>query len=648
MSPCPFPTDVYLDYLTQVVMRPFALLVAFIVLGYPVAAQELVWEPAVGPMGGTLWTFPLGDGLVLATSDHPKGAWRSTDGGQTWALVHIPRNGFNTPRAVIRTSTGRIVGYDEGEMYISDDDGLTWRIRPSLHGLSVWNSVALPDRIVSLNTSGSVETSFDDGETWSDTGNAGVEYGDLVVGPRGALWATGDGGAFRSWDYGQTWYPLHPDVTPNYIRDVEALVATATDLYALTYSGVFVLVEGTVSRTYWKRVSHGNFNGRSLAVAEGGRALFVGGERAVWRSLDGGDSWERIRVGNDTVYGLSIPSPGTVLATVRDQGVWTSTDGGKEWALTGVPSCEVTNFDLSGDRPRLLAGCERGRGIFESHDGGVQWHLLATHPGHITLAVAATGAGSLFTAAGPGAGTGTFRSVDEGTTWTEVFDDPAIFAHGPGDDFYAFFYDSWQRTSDGGETWEEGPLPGPFGAAAVMPNGRLLSSVDRTVYHSDDGGFTWEPAAQPLPLSIETLVVGTDGVVYAPVDYYGVYRSADGGEHWRGVPFERDNVRDIPFAAGPPGIAVYAEENEVYYTLDGGITWTWGGEAVPRGDWPFADVTTLAVTPEGRVLAGTDGKSVYTAILPTTTSGEEDVESASQSIAPALAVYPNPVGSGPP
>ena len=75
-------------------MRALICLTCLFALPRMVAAQESSWEPARGPMAEALWTYDLGEGLVIAVGNHPKGAWRSDDGGMTWSLIYIEVDGY--------------------------------------------------------------------------------------------------------------------------------------------------------------------------------------------------------------------------------------------------------------------------------------------------------------------------------------------------------------------------------------------------------------------------------------------------------------------------------------------------------------------------------------------------------------------------
>ncbi|MEO0558272.1 MAG: T9SS type A sorting domain-containing protein [Bacteroidota bacterium] len=620
-----------------------AFLTILIALSGSSAAQELDWEPAGGPMSRAIFLDDVGEGVVIAWSGGS--LWRSTDGGSSWSSAYA-ENLIAGPRQFVRSESGAILAYGHGNyMYRSGDNGVTWQtFKPTGTSTSQFaDIIALPDRLLSLRIDGALHASYNDGRTWSHVATLDIEYGLLASGPREVLWAAGRNGTFRSYDFGLTWEALPVTSASGLNRTVEAISATATATYAIAGSRLYVLTEGPNEAPRWENLAYAN--GRGLSVADAGRTVLIGNRwGSIARSLDGGNTWEEIQFGNDSIDTILRLEAGTYLANVRDQGVWRSDDYGATWNRTGVPSCDVTNIYSVNDGAvtRLWTGCRDGGGYFESRDSGVLWKHQASHPATITQAIATTNEGTLFLISGPGL-TGVFRSIDDGLSWEKLFEGRnATFVPGPGPVFYVVFPDRLYRTTDEGETWDERRLPGHHYAVTTMPSGRLIVTVGGpNVYYSDDGGISWEPARKPPPVgNLEVLAVDQDGTLYAPSYFYGIYRSTDGGETWGKTGYEGQfRYGDGPFAAGEGGVAVLAEENRVYYTLDGGETWLGGGDVFPHEYGPYVKLTSLFVSPLGRVVAGTSGMGVYTAWLPNNGALDEPPP-AKES--PYLYVSPNP------
>lgn len=235
----------------------------------------------------------------------------------------------------------------------------------------------------------------------------------------------------------------------------------------------------------------------------------------------------------------------------------------------------------------------------------------------------------------------TLRSLDGGQTWEGVFENTAShLIQVPDGPFYAVFFDRWARTHDEGATWVEGPVPGPPEAFAVLPGGRLLLSTESEVYRSDDDGLSWEPTAEELPRIPKQFAVDAAGTIFVSL-FEGVFRSDDGGATWEVLGFENTYPHG-PIVVGPPGIVVAVISDGVFFSLDRGDTWMLGADAVLQDRWPRIEVTSLHVTADGRVIAGTDGMGVFTGALPSTTAAA----TPQPPPGPSLSAYPNPSRAG--
>ena len=188
-------------------------------------------------------------------------------------------------------------------------------------------------------------------------------------------------------------------------------------------------------------------------------------------------------------------NPDTVLVAAlghpygpnTQRGVFRSTDGGHSWARTLFRDADTGAIDLvfkPGDPRTVYAALWQtrrppwnvyapssgpGSGLYRSLDGGVTWTALTGHglpdaPGRIGVAVSPSEPDRLYALIDAKAG-GLYRSDNGGGDWTRVSGDPRI----------------WQRG------WY-------FGELTVNPkNADQLWVCDTIMLRSDDGGRTFIP-----------------------------------------------------------------------------------------------------------------------------------------------------------
>jgi photosystem II stability/assembly factor-like uncharacterized protein len=148
---------------------------------------------------GDLVVAPLyGQGDVLV----------SRDGGRNFESRVAPMPLVDL--AVDPGDTRRWVATSEQGIYVSGDEGKTWRERdPTPNVRLAWSSTR---ELFRIDPGGPVKVSDDGGRTWQDRGTTGGEPQALTAGGDGALYAaTLDGAVRRSNDGGRTWKPF---VTP--------------------------------------------------------------------------------------------------------------------------------------------------------------------------------------------------------------------------------------------------------------------------------------------------------------------------------------------------------------------------------------------------------------------------------------------------
>ena len=201
----------------------------------------------------------------------------------------------------------------------------------------------------------------------------------------------------------------------------------------------------------------------------------------LFRTRDGGKSWEKLSAAIAQECAIGLPritalvvdpvDSDTVLAGVEIDGVYRSRDGGDTWSqVQGITNPDIHGMAFSlGEQKTVLVSTPRE--IFASKDDGETFQSLMTSsslpmPYCRWVAVKPDNPEVLFVANGDAAvgNTGTIR-----------------------------------RSTDGGQSWEERPLPvepnSPvwnFATNAADPELILANSVYGELYRTQDGGDSWD------------------------------------------------------------------------------------------------------------------------------------------------------------
>lgn len=225
---------------------------------------------------------------------------------------------------------------------------------------------------------------------------------------------------------------------------------------------------------------------------------------------------------------------------------------------------------------------------------------------------------------------GLWRTEDDGTTWTSLFDQYSSFAIGDlavtpdgqtlwlgtGENNAARTHYTGTgvfKSTDRGATWQHMGLADTLhiGRIVIDPKnantvfvaatgGQYSEGPDRGVYKTTDGGKTWKKVlyVNEYAGAIDLVMKPNDPkVLYAALwgrsrrawnivesgPGGGIYKSTDAGENWT-------LIKDLPteYAAGRAGLAVSpADPNRVYVYMDtyqGDPDTQWDDERVPDGD----------------------------------------------------------------
>jgi photosystem II stability/assembly factor-like uncharacterized protein len=294
--------------------------------------------------------------------------------------------------------------------------------------------------------------------------------------------------------------------------------------------------------------------------------------------------------------------PGLFYMGVVNGGVWKTTDYGRTWqpifddqptgsigAIAVAPSNPDVIYVGSGEgmqRPDLSTG----DGLYKSTDGGRSWKHLGLRDGQQIpqIVVDPKDDKRLFVAVlghpyGPNAERGVFRSTDGGESFQKVLfldedTGAADVALDPADPnvVYAVLWEARQGP------WENGEFSGPGSG----------------LYKSTDGGSHWRRLEKGLPGASDGL--GRIGIAVSPSDPHrlyatvgarstaGIYRSDDAGESWRRVNADprviarSDDAAEVRVHPKDPD-TIFVPTIVTWKSTDGGATFT-AFRGAPGGD----------------------------------------------------------------
>ena len=315
------------------------------------------------------------------------------------------------------------------------------------------------------------------------------------------------GGVWKSLNAGRTWAPIF-----------DAINVASIGAIAVAPSNANVLYVGTGEADMRDSIAFGN---------------------GVYKSIDAGKTWQHLGLENTKQIGRIVIDPknpntvflaalGNVYAPNPDRGVYRSRDGGATWQKVLFKNNDVGAIDLAFDptdskivyatlwnvrRPPWFIYAPAngpGAGIFKSVDGGTTWTEISEGiplegRGHIGIAVAPTNRNRVYAVVDAKEG-GVFSSNDGGTTWTRLSSDKRLWDRGwyfekvtvdpKNADLVYVMNTSTYRSTDAGKTWT--PIKGAPGGDDyhqlwINPDDpkRMILASDQGAIVTLDGAATW-------------------------------------------------------------------------------------------------------------------------------------------------------------
>lgn len=463
-----------------------------------------------------------------------------------------------------------------------------------------------------VGDSGVILKTTDSGESWSAQ-NSGVKallfsvhFSDTLNG-----WACGEAGVIlKTADGGKTWQKSPSGVAANlkalYFYDAltgwvcgwESTILKTTDggatwlpqvsdaAESIWYEGMFF----TDDRTGWLF----DFLGRIVKTTDGGAtwklihdlpgALYcvhfedslvgwvAGSSGNIYKTTDGGVTWKKHNIGEDGEINSIYFSNATTGWAVYDQSVYKTTDGGATWLLQfrGVSG---PLFFLDDQRGWVL----RGYHVSRTTDGGHNWTNPGLYPPSMLLSVYFTDTLNGWTVGGGGI----FNTKDGGKHWS--------FQPFPYHQFNKVYFTDTLR----------GCVAGTERIGIGEREGAILCTTD--------GGQTWEKASIAWSSYKDEFydLFFVDTQVGWAHNRWSLYKTEDGGKHWKAIKTPSSPIGSIHFLDSLLGwFFVYrfgpvANSYGIFRTTDGGKTWTWLSN-------PYLFYTTRFASPQLGIGGGAD------------------------------------------
>ncbi len=398
-----------------------------------------------------------------------------------------------------------------------------------------------------------------------------------------------------------------------------ALASTSPAAHARMATPMAAAADTTLLSQYAWRNLGPDRGGRSIAASGvTGRpkeAYFGATGGGLWKTTDGGDTWMpvtdgQIRSASVGAVAVSESNPDIVYIGMGEtcirgnimpgDGVYRSTDAGKTWTHVGFSGTDaISKIRIHPTNPDIIYVASFGkysepsteRGVFKSTDGGRSWRKVLYRDDRtaaIDITIDHTNPDILYAAmwqayrteyqmSSGGAGSGLFKSIDGGETWTEI-------------------------------TRNKGLPSGVVGRIGVDVSGANSNRVYALVENDSGGLFRSEDAGATWALINDSRSIRQRAFYYTHVfadprnadvvymENTSLFRSKDGGKTTSTIDNgTHGDFHDLWIDAADPAHMVVANDGGGAVTTNTGGKWT--DEDFPTGQF-YHVATTAGVPPD--------------------------------------------------
>lgn len=225
-----------------------------------------------GRTSDTQEMFSDSDYLYIISNSNRE-VWRSNDSGINWRVINDSFANSAVLVGEVDSSGNLFIADGSGDVYISNNDGITWTLQGDFNGGATNNARGMgidpSGNIYILDGSKAVFNSSDLGATWkqktSDYGGGGTSSDDLEADSSGNLYILDNKDVWKSIDQGQNWNKINDSFTSYSNDGVRMLIDDGDNFFIADANGR--IFKSTNSGVTWSE--EGDFNAGASSNPKG-------------------------------------------------------------------------------------------------------------------------------------------------------------------------------------------------------------------------------------------------------------------------------------------------------------------------------------------------------------------------------------------